>query len=353
MNKDRIIPQHNGEFSSRDEARAKVTDVFKRVDILLKNGDIIQAQEELKRANQQRKESFKKNPLSIFNKENYVLPETPLPLKPLDAMNNSFASQKKNYSMQTDNFVTNKNVIQENKTDRSYELKSYRDAIIEALRKGPLTPNDLRQLEELKTILEISEAEHNFIKNEIDKIYCKDINAKQISDYTQAQRTNSISNQGHNLSGNNRQEIKEFQNQPNQKIKQYYKILVIDDDIPFLKLLSSSIAEEGFEIYAMPTSDQALQLLSQVTPDMILCDINLKSSSINGIVFYRKIQEYKHLQRIPFIFITGFANEEILRMVKESGADDCLIKPFSKHVMLSSIRGKLKRFNQLNSAHNK
>ena len=68
---------------------------------------------------------------------------------------------------------------------------------------------------------------------------------------------------------------------------------------------------------------------------------------MGGFTFYEKIQELKNIQGIPFIFLTGLTDESLLRTGKELGADDYLLKPISEQVLVSALRGKLKRFKQL------
>ena len=125
------------------------------------------------------------------------------------------------------------------------------------------------------------------------------------------------------------------------------KLLLIDDDTRLLELLAASMENNGFDVTAVSTSDEAYMLLRKLVPDVILCDINLGTSTMSGFTFYEKIQELKNIQGIPFIFLTGFTDESLLRTGKELGADDYLLKPISEQVLVSALRGKLKRFKQL------
>jgi DNA-binding response OmpR family regulator len=87
-----------------------------------------------------------------------------------------------------------------------------------------------------------------------------------------------------------------------------------------------------------------------MTPDLIICDINLKTSTMNGFVLYEKVQAHKNLQNIPFIFLTGLMDEKLAWTGKELGADDYLLKPVSRNTLLSTLHGKLKRFRQLRNS---
>jgi DNA-binding response OmpR family regulator len=117
-----------------------------------------------------------------------------------------------------------------------------------------------------------------------------------------------------------------------------------------LGLLAATLEDFGFDVTALPTSDEAYALLRKFTPDLILCDINLETSTMGGFTFYEKAQELKNIQSIPFIFLTGLTDEALVRTGKELGVDDYLMKPISEQNLVSTLRGKLKRFRQIKKA---
>jgi CheY-like chemotaxis protein len=125
------------------------------------------------------------------------------------------------------------------------------------------------------------------------------------------------------------------------------KVVMIDDDKDLLSVLSTSIESGGFEVIPLSTSDEAYALLKKFTPDVILCDINLETSTMGGFTFFEKVQEIDHLKRIPFIFLSGLNDDALIRTGKEMGADDYLTKPIKEQNLLAALRGKLKRFEQL------
>ena len=84
--------------------------------------------------------------------------------------------------------------------------------------------------------------------------------------------------------------------------------------------------------------------------DVIICDINLETSTMGGFTFYEKIQELENVQSIPFVFLSGLTDEVLVRTGKELGVDDYLMKPISEQTLVSTLKGKLKRFKQLKKA---
>ena len=131
------------------------------------------------------------------------------------------------------------------------------------------------------------------------------------------------------------------------QLKHRPRVVMIDDDKDLLSVLSSTIESGGFEVFSLSTSDEAYALMKKFTPDIILCDINLETSTMGGFTFFEKVQEIDHLKRVPFMFLSGLNDDVIIRTGKEMGADDYLTKPIKGQNLIAALRGKLKRFEQL------
>jgi CheY-like chemotaxis protein len=125
------------------------------------------------------------------------------------------------------------------------------------------------------------------------------------------------------------------------------KIVIIDDDQKLLTLFKEAIEEGGYTVEAFSTSDEAYKHLREHIPDLIICDINLETSTMGGFTFFEKIREIDELAEVPFIFLTGLTDEVLIRTGKELGVDDYLTKPISEKALLSTIKGKIKRFQEL------
>lgn len=124
-------------------------------------------------------------------------------------------------------------------------------------------------------------------------------------------------------------------------------ILVIDDDAGMLLVIAQMLKDNGFEVTALTTSDEAYTLVKKWKPGLILCDVNLETSTMGGFSFYEKIRQLDHLREVPFIFLTGLSDEILVRTGKEMGVDDYLTKPISEENLVATIKGKLKRFSHL------
>ena len=130
--------------------------------------------------------------------------------------------------------------------------------------------------------------------------------------------------------------------------KKQAKIVVIDDEEKLLEIICQTLQEAGFATLPFITSDEAYGYLKGGSvPDLILCDVNLETSTMGGFSFYEKLQWMDHLTEVPFIFLTGLTDEVLVRTGKELGVDDYLTKPISDQTLVATVRGKLKRFQRI------
>jgi CheY-like chemotaxis protein len=127
-----------------------------------------------------------------------------------------------------------------------------------------------------------------------------------------------------------------------------FNILLIDDDEDMLSMIREVLIVHGYQVTSLATSDEALVLLKKWKPSLILCDVDLKTSTMGGFTFYEKAQGLENLHDVPFVFLTGLTDEIIMNRGKELGADDYLTKPVSEQSLISTIKGKLKRYGRLN-----
>ncbi len=121
-------------------------------------------------------------------------------------------------------------------------------------------------------------------------------------------------------------------------------IVVIDDDEDMLHAVAQMLTVNNYEVKMFSTSDEALKMLKTSKPRLILSDIDLGNSAMGGFTLFGKLQEMQHLRDVPFIFISGLADDVIIRKGKEIGVDDYLVKPVSEEELLAAVKGKLKRY---------
>ena len=100
------------------------------------------------------------------------------------------------------------------------------------------------------------------------------------------------------------------------------KILVVDDDRLVLATVSHGLAQAGYEVIDADNGDDAILLAREHKPDLALLDIRMEGLSGFDVAAYLR----DHL-RVPFMFLSAFADDETVRQVKALGAVAYLVKP--------------------------
>jgi signal transduction histidine kinase len=125
-------------------------------------------------------------------------------------------------------------------------------------------------------------------------------------------------------------------------------ILLVEDEAEILEVMAVLLESTGFSVVRALNGVEALSQLEKYTPDIIISDIYMPK--MNGFEFYSELRNRETMQQIPFIFLTGFSDVESVVRGRELGVDDYLIKPVDARLLLSSIRGKLKRAEEIRTS---
>lgn len=116
------------------------------------------------------------------------------------------------------------------------------------------------------------------------------------------------------------------------------RILVVEDDVVLSRFLERYLQAEGFQVdHAHDGALVEEALRSQ--PDLVLLDLNLPN--VDGIEILQRVRPTH--PRVPVLVLTGRTRSESAALSLESGADDCLTKPFSCVELVARIRALLRR----------
>lgn len=102
-----------------------------------------------------------------------------------------------------------------------------------------------------------------------------------------------------------------------------YKLLMVDDDVQLLKMLSQYFQIKGYEILTAKDGKEALEKAAK-GPDLILLDVNMPR--MDGLEVCRRIRDKVSC---PILFLTARVEEEDRVGGLLSGGDDYIVKPFS------------------------
>jgi len=122
-------------------------------------------------------------------------------------------------------------------------------------------------------------------------------------------------------------------------------ILVLDDNYDLLTNIELILEMEGYQVLSACSSSEALTLLDQTRPDLIISDIMMPG--IDGYEFYQLVRQNPELLTVPFIFLSAKGEREDIRFGKQLGVDDYLTKPLESEDLLIAVKAKLRRLREI------
>ncbi len=118
-------------------------------------------------------------------------------------------------------------------------------------------------------------------------------------------------------------------------------ILIVEDEKDLVDLMQFNLREAGYGTVAVQDGEQALALVRNRTPDLVLLDLMLPG--VPGTEVCRQLKSSPRTRHVPVIMVTA-RGEEVDRVVGfELGADDFVTKPFSVRELVLRVRAVLRR----------
>ena len=126
-------------------------------------------------------------------------------------------------------------------------------------------------------------------------------------------------------------------------------ILIVDDERDIRELISDILKDEGYATRLAGTSDEAMAAINAEPPALMILDIWLKDSRMDGIDILKVVK--RDNPDVPVVIISGHGNIEIAVAAIKQGAYDFIEKPFNIDQLLVVIRrametSRLRRENQ-------
>lgn len=118
------------------------------------------------------------------------------------------------------------------------------------------------------------------------------------------------------------------------------QILVVDDDITIVEMLSMHLKSNGYEVMTATDGEQAITTIEREKPDLVLLDILMPS--VDGLEVCEQVREYSP---VPIIIVSALGHEDQKVKALDLGADDYLTKPFGIRELLARVRVALRRAN--------
>ena len=119
------------------------------------------------------------------------------------------------------------------------------------------------------------------------------------------------------------------------------KILVVEDEPSQREVLEYNLRAEGFLVISADNGEDALMLVEEEEPDLILLDWMMPN--LSGIEVCRRLKSRVETRAIPIIMVSARSEEVDRVRGLEIGADDYLVKPYSVIEMIARLRTQLRR----------
>ena len=116
-------------------------------------------------------------------------------------------------------------------------------------------------------------------------------------------------------------------------------VMVVDDSLTVRKITSRLLTREGFEVVTARDGLDALQVMSERTPDVILLDIEMPR--MDGFEFAKTVKSDMRSAHIPIIMITSRTAEKHRNRARELGVERYLGKPYQEDELMKSLREML------------
>ena len=118
-------------------------------------------------------------------------------------------------------------------------------------------------------------------------------------------------------------------------------VLLVEDEQAISSVVRYNLESEGFRVLEASDGDEALAMVRDERPDLVVLDWMLPS--ISGLEVCRSIRRNKDFKQLPIIMLTARAEEEDRIRGLDSGADDYVTKPFSPSELVARVRALLRR----------
>jgi two-component system cell cycle response regulator DivK len=117
-------------------------------------------------------------------------------------------------------------------------------------------------------------------------------------------------------------------------------ILVIDDSAANLKLLRVLLLTEGFRVSTAANAAEALALVGQTLPDLVLTDVQLPD--LNGLELARRLKADPRSAAVPVVAVTAYAMSGDKEKAMSAGCDAYVSKPIDTRALPVLLRSLLK-----------
>ncbi len=123
------------------------------------------------------------------------------------------------------------------------------------------------------------------------------------------------------------------------------KLLLIDDDPNLILLVQDYLEFRGYAVLTAENGREALDILKEEIPDMIICDVMMPE--MDGYAFVKNVRENPRTEWIPVLFLSAKGQSQDRVKGLNTGADVYMVKPFEPEELVAQVESTLKQASRL------
>ncbi|MCA1993432.1 MAG: response regulator transcription factor [Coleofasciculus sp. S288] len=128
-------------------------------------------------------------------------------------------------------------------------------------------------------------------------------------------------------------------------IRDNKRLLLIDDDPNLILLVKDYLEFRGYEVVTAENGREALDVLEQDLPDMIICDVMMPE--MDGYALVEHVRQDPRTSWIPILFLSAKGQSQDRVKGLNTGADVYMVKPFEPEELVAQVESSLKQANRL------
>ena len=123
------------------------------------------------------------------------------------------------------------------------------------------------------------------------------------------------------------------------------KLLLIDDDPNLILLVKDYLEFRGYQVITAENGREALEILEQQVPDMIICDVMMPE--MDGYALVEHVRKDPRTNWIPVLFLSAKGQSQDRVKGLNTGADVYMVKPFEPEELVAQVESSLRSANRL------
>ena len=126
--------------------------------------------------------------------------------------------------------------------------------------------------------------------------------------------------------------------------KESIKILLVDDEPDIIEIIRFNLEQKGYTIFTASDGIEAIRIAEEKLPHLIIMDVMMPN--LDGIEACERLRADDRFKDTIIMFLTARSEDYSYVAAFDAGADDYVPKPIKPKVLMSKVKGLLRRFRE-------